>query len=237
METSRAVLRSKSIAFCQTVFLTVGLVMLAIVVLSGCSQIPGITYSVEDQFMLARARAPQLTEQLQFSIRLDPDSVPVGQDIFFVATFTNTTNHPIVFREPGQNDVCVFEDFDTLLLFAVEPVSKDLSLSFPGEGALVQRLYGPVTRDEFVELPAYTSRNSRLQLPHEAQIKHAPLDVFAVFSEKYYPLPAGPYQVQLTYINEVIGNKVKLPNDFGYMDLNAWVGRIKAKPVLLTVTP
>jgi hypothetical protein len=237
METPRTMLRSKGIIFGQGVFLTVGLMILAIAILSGCSQIPGVTYSVEDQFTLARARAPQLTEQLQFSIRLDPDSVSVGQDIFFVATFTNTTDDSFVFREPEQNDVWAFEDFDTLLLFAVEPISGDLELAFPGQSGFVSRIARPVMPDEFMELPAHASREIRLQLPHEAQLKHAPPNVFGMYSAEGFPLPVGQYQVQITYINEIIGYEVKLLSDYGFVDLNAWVGRTTSNPVPLTVTP
>lgn len=205
--------------------------------LSGCARIPGISYSIDDQFALARARAVEMTDQLQFSFRLDPATVSVGQDIFFVAAFTNTTDHSIVFRELAQNDVWAFEDFNTLLLFDVEPISKDLELAFPGQGGFVDRFARPVTLDEFVELPAHTSREIRLQLPHEAQVKYAPPNVFAVFSEEYYPLPVGQYQVQLTYINDVIGSETRIANESGFVDLHAWVGRKASSLVLLTVTP
>lgn len=236
MGTSRASLRSTGIFLGQAVFLAVILAMLAITMLSGCAQIPGITYSIDEQFALSRARAVELNDQLQFSFRLDPASVSVGQDIFFVATFTNTTDHPIVFREPGQNGVFAFEDFDTLLLFAVEPISKDLSLLFPGQG-LVDRIPRQPTLGEFVELPAHMSREIRLQLPHEAQVKYAPANVFAMFSAEYVPLPVGQYQVQMTYINDVIGNETRISNEFGFVDLHAWVGRKASSLVLLTVTP
>lgn len=237
MGTSRVLLRSTGIFLGQAVFLAVILAMLAITMLSGCAQIPGITYSIDEQFALSRARAVELNDQLQFSFRLDPASVSFGQDVFFVATFTNTTDHPIVFREPGQNDVFAFEDFDTLLLFDVEPISKDLSLSFPGQGGFVDRIAEPVTLGEFVELPAHMSREIRLQLPHEAQVKHAPANVFAMFSAEYFPLPVGQYQVQMTYINDVIGNETRISNEFGFVDLHAWVGRKASSLVLLTVTP
>jgi len=234
MGTSRVLLRSTGIFLGQAVFLAVILAMLAM--LSGCAQIPGITYSIDEQFALSRARAVELNDQLQFSFRLDPASVSVGQDIFLGATFTNTTDHPIVFREPEQNGVFAFEDFDTLLLFAVEPISKDLSLLFPGQG-LVDRIVRQPTLGEFVELPAHMSREIRLQLPHEAQVKHAPANVFAMFSAEYVPLPVGQYQVQMTYINDVIGNETRISNEFVFVDLHAWVGRKASSLVLLTVTP
>jgi hypothetical protein len=94
-------LGTKGIAFVQ-VLCRAALVILATSILLGCSQIPGITYSVEDQFPLARARAVEMTKQLQFSFKLDPENVAVGGTIFFTATFTNTTDHSIVLREPKQ---------------------------------------------------------------------------------------------------------------------------------------
>jgi hypothetical protein len=235
MTSLRVASSSKVIFFAQALFLTV-LVTLAMLILSSCGQIPGITYSVEDQFALARARAPELASQLQFSFRLDPESVPVEQDISFVATFTNTTDHPIIFREPKQNNVMAQEYFETLLLFSVEPTNENISILFPEQG-LIQMINKPVAFGEFVTLPAHTSREIRLMLPRKVQIKNAPPNVFAIYSAEYFSLPVGQYHVQITYINDVIGNEVKIPHDIAFVDLHAWVGRIESSPVLLTITP
>ena len=213
------------------------LAMLTLVLCSGCGQSLVTTYSIDEQFALSRARLAEMANKLQFSFKLDPDSAPIGQEIFFVATFTNTTDQSLVFRESKQDGVFAKEDYNTTLLFSVEPISKDLSLSFPGQGGFVDRFAQPVTLGEFVELPAHTSREIRLQLPHEAQVKHAPANVFAVFSAEYFPLPIGQYRVQMTYINDVIGYKIEAGKELRYVDLNAWVGKVEANPVVLTITP
>jgi hypothetical protein len=177
---------------------------------------------VEDQFPLARARAVEMTEQLQFSFKLDLEDVVVGQAIFFTATFTNTTDHSIVLREPKQYGVYEFEFYDTTLLFSVKPIGEDISIEYPGQGGFMNMLNRKVLLEDFVELP------------HLVSVKDAST---LMWSAEYLPLPVGQYQVQLTYISEVIGYEVRLPNDLGFVDLNSWVGRIAPDPVLLTVTP
>ncbi len=226
-------LGTKGIAFVQVLCLAT-LVILATSVLLGCSQIPGITYSVEDQFALSRARAVEIIDQLQFSFKLDPENVAVGQDIFFTATFTNTTEHSMVFREPKQYGVFEIEFYDTTLLFSVKPISEDVLIEYPLQIGFVDMLFRTVLPEDFVALPPHSSREIRLGLPHLVRVRDASA---LMWPAEYLPLPVGQYQVQLTYISDVIGYEVKLPNDFGYVDLNAWVGRIASDPVLLTVTP
>lgn len=71
-----------------------------------------------------------MADQLQFSFRLDPEEVPIGQEIFFVVTLTNTTDLPIVFREPKQSGVHERESYDKTLLFSVEPISGELEIAY-----------------------------------------------------------------------------------------------------------
>lgn len=78
---------------------------LMLVLCSGCSQSPAGTYSTDEAIALRRTRSTEMADQLQFSFRLDPEEVPIGQEIFFVVTLTNTTDLPIVFREPKQSGV------------------------------------------------------------------------------------------------------------------------------------
>ena len=91
-----------------------------------------------------------------------------------------------------------------------------------------------VLPEDFIALPPHTSREIRSELPHLVLVKDA--SAFMRPAE-YEPLPIGQYQVQLTYVSDVIGFEVELPNDFGYVDLNPWVGRIESDPILLTVIP
>src|SRR3974377_15250 len=85
-----------------------GLDLLALLILalcSGCSQSLAGTYSIDEVLALERTRTAEMANQLRFSYRLDPANVPIGHEIFFVVTLTNTTDLPIVFREPRQNGV------------------------------------------------------------------------------------------------------------------------------------
>jgi len=225
--------RIKGIAFAQVVCRST-LAILATSVLLSCSQVPGITYSVEDQFALSRARAVELTDQLQFSFKLDSENVAAGQDIFFTATFTNTTDHSIAFREPKQYGVFEIEFYDTTLLFSMKPISEDILIEYPLEVGFVYMLSRQVLLEDFVALPPHSSREIRLELPHMVKVNDSSETVWPA---EFSSLPVAQYQVQMTYMNDAIGYEVELLNDFGYVDLNAWVGSIASDPVLLTITP
>jgi hypothetical protein len=199
-------------------------VMLILVLCSSCNQSP-ITYSIEEQYDIAFARAVNMSNQLEFSFHLEHDRVPFDQEIFFVATFTNTMDRPLVFREPRQYGVLEADYPDTTLLFTVKPITEGVSLSYPLYVHPIKALH-KVEPDEFVTLPPGGSREIRLRLPH---IAGSLLDQF--------PLPIGQYLVHMTYMNYDIGNRVELNSHWRYADLNAWVGGVEANPVALTITP
>jgi hypothetical protein len=175
-----------------------------------------------------------MAKQIQFSVRLDPENVPIGQDIYFVATLTNTTDLPIIFQELRQKKVLEIESYDKTLLFSVEPISAELSIAYSAEMGFVELLPEPILRDEFLTLPPHSSHEIRLQLPHMVRTK-APSAT--VFSKENSPLPVGLYRVQMTYYNDVIGYQVDVGKERRYVDLNAWVGKVEADPVVLTITP
>lgn len=209
------------------------LIVLILALSSGCSQSPAGTYSIDEAWDLAPTRIAEMADQLQFSYRLDPANVPIGHEIFFVVTLTNTTDLPLVFREPRQNGVLEIEQYDRMLLFSVAPISNGLSIAYPLEGP-VQLVPVAIQRDMFTTLPPHSSREFRLQLPHMVHTKVSPA---TVFSEEYFPLPSGKYRVQMTYYNDVIGYQVKVDNQQQYVDLKAWVGKIEGEPAVLTITP
>ena len=200
---------------------------------SGCSQLPAGTYSIDEVLALERTRTAEMADQLQFSYRLDPANVPIGHEIFFVVTLTNTTDLPIVFREPRQTGVLEIEAPGKTLLFSVRPISDRLSIAYPLEGP-VQLVPVAIQRDMFATLPPHSSREFRLQLPHMVRTKVPPA---TVFSEEYFPLPSGRYRVQLTYYNHDIGYQMKVGNQQRYFDLIAWIGKIEGEPTMLTITP
>ncbi len=101
------------------------LAMVGLFLYSGCKTMLETTYSIEEQYNLSATRSVEMSNQVEFSFRLTPDHVPFGQDIFFVAIFTNTTDHPIVFREPRQQGVVEGEYPDTTLLFSVKSINGD----------------------------------------------------------------------------------------------------------------
>ena len=211
-------------------------ILLAVLILaqcSGCSRSPAGTYSIDEVLDLERTRTAAMVDQLQFSYRLDSANVPIGHEIFFVVTLTNTTDLPIVFREPRQTGVLEIEAPGKTLLFSVRPISDGLSIAYPLEGP-VQLVSVAVQRDMFTTLPPHSSREFRLQLPHMVLTKMPPA---TVFSEEYFPLPSGRYWVQMTYYNHDIGYQMKVGNEQRYVDLNAWVGKIEGEPAVLTVTP
>jgi hypothetical protein len=209
------------------------LTLLILVLCSGCGQSPATTYSTDEAIALWHTRATKMADQLNFSFRLDPVNVPIGQEIFFVATLTNTTDLPIVFREPRQSGVLAVESYDKTLLFSIEPINEGLSITYPGEG-FVQLLPEAIQPDMFMTLPPHSSREFRLRLPHMVQTK---VPSATVFSKESVPLPVGRYRVQMTYYNEAIGFDIKGVKNADVVDLNAWVGKIEGEPVTLTITP
>jgi len=201
---------------------------LMLVVSSSCDQPPVRTYSMEEQFTLFDSRSIEMIGQLEFSFKLEKESIPIGQDIFFIATFTNTLASPIVFRAPRQYGVMEELYPDTTLLFTVKPISEGISFRYPLD-VHPSRLSRPVTRDEFVTLEPQSSREIRLQLPHMVSKSYS-------FTQPF-PLPIGQYRVYMTYINNFIGYAMKVGEDPQFIDLNPWLGEIEAPPVLLTITP
>lgn len=204
-----------------------GVAMVCALILSGCMLFSSPIYSTDEQFGLYATRSAQMRNQLEFTFKFMPDSVPVEHDIFFVATFTNTTDHPIVFRKPEQSGVSAM--FGATLLFAVEPISVTIPFEYPREviweplGLLV-----PIKPDEFVTLPSLGRQDVRLQLPHFVFQNADNTDVI--------PLPIGQYFVRMTYHNFYIGYDV---GQYGerHVDLRAWVGSIESPPASLTITP
>ena len=215
------------------------LILLILALCSGCSQSPARTYSIDEVLDLEHTRTAAMADQLQFSYRLDPANVPIGHEIFFVVTLTNTTDLPIFFREPRQNGVLEQEAPGNMLLFSVAPISDRGSIAYPR--SIAYPLEGPfdpapvaIQRDMFTILPPHSSREFRLQLPHMVRTKVPPA---TVFSEEYVSLPSGKYRVQLIYYNHDIGYQMKVDNQQRYVDLNAWVGKIEGEPEALTITP
>ena len=210
------------------------LTLLILALCSGCSQSPAGTYSIDEAWALERTRTAEMADQLQFSFKLDPENVPIGQEVFFVATLTNTTDLPIVFREPRQRGVLEMEAYDRTLLFSVKPISGGLDIAYPANLAIVDIIPEEIQSDMFMTLPPHSSREFRLQLPHIVQTK---VPSATVFSEESVPLPVGRYRVQMTYYNDVIGYDIKGVKNADVVDLNAWVGKIEGEPEVLTITP
>jgi hypothetical protein len=210
------------------------LILLILALCSGCAQAPVRTYSTDEVIALQRTRTAEMADQLQFSFKLDPENIPIGQEVFFVATLTNTTDLPIVFREPKQRGVLEMEAYDRTLLFSVKPISGVLDIAYPADLAFVEIIPEEIQSDMFMTLPPHSSREFRLQLPHMVQTK---VPSATVFSEESVPLPVGRYRVQMTYYNDVIGYDIKGVKNADVVDLNAWVGKIEGEPAVLTITP
>jgi hypothetical protein len=205
------------------------LIMAMLILVSSCSQSPAVTYSIDEQYDLSRARSPNMQDQLMFSFQLERDQIPVGQDIFFVATFTNTLDRPLVFREPKQQGVMEEVYPDTTLFFRVATITGSVLYDYPLHNH-PSRIYPKVEQGEFITLPPHSSRKIRLQLPHMlGDAIQDPAD--------RHPLPPGQYRVQMTYMNDPIGYQVEQDGGTRYVDLNAWVGEITAtNPVSFAIT-
>ncbi len=196
---------------------------------SSCTQSPAVTYSIDEQYDLSRARAPNMQDQLMFSFQLERDQILIGQDIFFVATFTNTLDQPLVFREPKQQGVMEEVYPDTTLFFRVETLVESVLYDYPLHNH-PSRILPKEEQGEFITLPRHSSRKIRLQLPHMLG------DAIGGPGDQY-PVPPGQYRVQMTYMNDSIGYQVKQNDQTRYVDLNAWVGEITAtNPVSFTIT-
>ncbi len=208
-----------------------GIVILVVLILgSSCSQSPAVTYSIDEQYDLSRARAPNMQDQLMFSFQLERDQILVGQDIFFVATFTSTLDQPLVFREPRQQGVMESVYPDTVLFFTVEPITASVLLDYPLNKLVHRMNYPEIEQGEFLTLAPHGSREVRLQLPHMLG------DAIGDPGDQY-PVPPGQYRVQMTYMNDSIGYQVKQNDQTRYVDLNAWVGEITAtNSVSFTIT-
>jgi hypothetical protein len=170
-----------------------------------------------------------MSNQLEFSLKLTTDHVPFEQDIFFVVTFTNTTDQPIILREPRQLGVIEALYPDTTLLFVVEPISVSVPFQYPLADRSVDLLRPPVKRDEFITLPPHGVHETRLKLPRLVFRNASIEDVIS--------LPVGQYLIRMTYDNRFIGYEVERSEGIRYVDVGAWVGSVEANPVLLTITP
>jgi hypothetical protein len=206
------------------------LTIFVLVLCSGCTQAPLRTYSIDEQYDLSHARSPNMQDQLKFSFQLERDQIPVGQDIFFVATFTNTLDQPLVFREPKQQGVMEEVYPDTTLFFRVETIAGSVLYDYPLHNH-PSRILPKEEQGEFITLPPHSSRKIRLQLPHMlGDAIQDPAD--------RHPLPPGQYRVQMTYMNDSIGYQVKQDGWTRYVDLNAWVGEVEAPGIaLFIITP
>ncbi len=196
----------------------------------GCRSSSAGVYSIQEQYALSATRSSQMSNQLEFSLRLTSDKVPFEQDIQFVATFTNTTEHPIVFREPRQQGVIEISDVDTTLLFAVEPISVNISFQYPRYAYSPDILvWPPVKQDEFITLLPHGARETRLKLPRLV-LRNGEMG-------KATSLPVGQYLVHMTYNNSYIGYEIQRDEEKLFVDVGAWVGQVKSNTVVLTITP
>ncbi len=202
--------------------------ILMLTMLVGCELSSAGTHSIQEQNHLSATRSAQMRNQLAFSFKLTPDHVLFGQDILFVATFTNTTDQPLVFREPRQHGVIEAIYPETTLLFAVEPISASIPFQYPLVGGPDILVWPPVEHSEFIRLSPHEAYETRLMLPHLVFQNGETGNVIS--------LPPGQYLVHMTYTNDCIGYEVKRGEETRYIDVGAWVGKVKSNPVSLTVT-
>jgi len=174
---------------------------------------------------------PDRRDQLQFSFQMERDQIPIGQDIYFTVTFTNTLDQSIVIREPKQHGVMDAVYPDTVVLYTMDPITANVVLELPLRNHPSRVFYPHVEQGEFITLAPHDSREIRLQLPYI-------LGPAIGYSEERYPLPPGKYRVQMTYMNDAIGYEIEQNGETRYVDLNTWVGEIEAPSLaLFTIRP
>lgn len=187
-------------------------------------------YTVEKQFKLANDRAEKMTNQLDFSVTFDKNPVKHGERIYFGATFTNVSNAPIVFRKPKQNGVLEIAHANTTLLFSISPIRGEKSFWYPNEYLGYELAASPIHADEYISLNPNIPFQVRLELPKMGYLKQNDI-------VDQSELPAGEYILNMKYQNHYIGNEIEQNGKVVYLDMNAWVGEVESKPVLLTILP
>lgn len=202
-----------------------------VLVLAGCTS-TGQMYSTLDQYDLAKIRVESMKGQLGLSFTLEKENIHSDEEVFFMAHFVNKTNTPIMLRVPQQVGVLDIDHPNMTLLYSITPLNKSISLETP-LSILSSTPYIftiPVQSSEFELLESHSTKDVKLEIPNVVYLKQGD-------QWKDSVIPAGKYLIDITYENMYIGYEVEEEGEIYFKDVLAWVGKIDAKPVLLTIFP
>jgi len=170
--------------------------------------------------------------QLDFKVTLEKEAVLSGEAIFFITHFTNKTDSPLTLRVPQKSEVLDIWAPKIALIYSITPLDKSIILETPLSilNSTPHMFGGSLLSSEFEALDPHSTKDVKLELPSLVYLKQE--DQW-IESE----LPPGQYWLNVTYDNLYIGYQIMKPDQIYYRDMSAWVGKIDAEPVLLTVLP
>ena len=188
-------------------------------------------YPLNEQYGMARSRIEGMKEQLNFSFKFEKESVHVGEPILFIAQFTNNTNSPIEFRIPQQTGIRDMKVPNTTLEYSINSIDKSIAFCTPLSCfGMPYVLMNPIQASEFETIKPYATMDVVLELPNKVSIQTEKENLES-------KLPIGRYVIILVYDNLYIGYQFNKGEEIWFVDLHAWVGRMEAQPVILTVLP
>lgn len=217
--------------FVKKDLLVITLLQVLTMALVGCSLV-NRNYSYEDQHNLAESRIESMKEHLTLEIMFEKNTLQSGEEILFTASFMNKTNTPITLRIPRQSDLLDIWSHTIAMVYSIIPLDESISLETPLSNLPTPPLMigEPLSSSEFEILAPNDVRDVKLEIPNLVYLKQGNQWVES-------NLPPGKYWINITYENLYIGYQIIKPDQIYYSDLSAWVGKIDAEPVMLTILP
>jgi hypothetical protein len=202
---------------------TVCVVTVLSVVLFGCSATSKYS-SIDEELRLSKKRSEGMKGQLLFYVELENSNVQQGERILFTAKITNNTDHSITLRTPKQSGVMEINHANTVIFFAVNPIDTQSEFYYPLVYYSPQIAVEPILASDFTILEPMKATQILLEIPNKV-----------IIEDKVSTLPIGKYTIKMVYQNIFIGYEIEIDNNILYSDLNAWVGKVEAEPLLLTI--
>lgn len=221
---------TSTLSFKRIAFLLIFVQAMSII-LASC-KLTRNSYSTQDQYILARSRVESMKEQLELKLTLEKENIHHGEAIFFTVHFINKADIPITLRIPQQSGILDIDHPNTSLLYSITPLGKSISLETPLSilNSTPYIFITPVQSSEFEVLSPNSTIDVKLELPNIVYLKRE--DQWEESS-----LPSGQYIIDVAYENLYIGYEVETNSSIQFVDKLAWVGRINAEPVTLTILP
>ncbi|MBL8076843.1 MAG: hypothetical protein JNM55_02690 [Anaerolineales bacterium] len=188
-------------------------------------------YSLEDQYAIAESRVEKMRYQLSFTFKMEKSSIYFGEPIPVTLRLSNDTDNPVVVRVPRQSDMLDDWAPKSVLIYSIVPVDSILQLRTPLLLLDTPYILGaPLLPVDFQNLDSHNVKEVNLEIPNLVYLKQG---------DKWIEskLPSGKYWVGIIYENTDIGYQIDGRDQIYYADISAWVGKLEAEPVLLTILP